>query len=445
MHWPGLLRQPWTWLVLVAGLLGLALLSQSIVTTLAATDGPPRELIVLSGDDESAGGPRQVLLDLWNAAHPDTPARFRSAGATADAQYSEMKRWVSPENAGNPNFDVDVLNLDVPWMQDFIEQRAIVPLDTASLPGDLAANLLDNPRGTCVDDQGRWWALPFNADAGLLYYWKKPLDLDPSQELPGRPSWADIAKRARTALARPGSDLAGGYTAQLASYEGLTVNVLEAVWAAEQPGESDNDLGLSTNPATWERAVKNLYADEVLPDSVNFEEVDSTAAFKARRVVFMRNWPLAYHSLLTEDERLTLDRANADIGVTMLPGPSVLGGQNLAVAAKSRQPAAAQRLIQFLTSRPAQRLLMQLGGFAPTLRDIYDDPEIKRMYPHALTIRDAVEKARPRPPARNYQFFSATVRDIVADVREGGAVPPDLEGRLRDALAGRYPPSPAPS
>jgi multiple sugar transport system substrate-binding protein len=128
-----------------------------------------------------------------------------------------------------------------------------------------------------------------------------------------------------------------------------------------------------------------------------------------------------------------------DFGAARLPGPSVLGGQNLAISAHTRKPRAAQALVEFLTGRRSQNILFDRGGFAATRADIYDDETIKMEHPYALTLRDAIDDARPRPVTRNYVAFSRRLYTTVHQVLDGelDSLPDDFAGSLTLALNGK--------
>ncbi len=92
--------------------------------------------------------------------------------------------------------------------------------------------------------------------------------------------------------------------------------------------------------------------------------------------------------------------------MTALPGPSALGGQNLAVAQESRHPEAARQLIEFLTSEASQQVLFQDGGLASTRLRTYRDPVINTEYPYASKLLNAVDSAELRPVTAHYWTFS---------------------------------------
>ena len=62
--------------------------------------------------------------------------------------------------------------------------------------------------------------MPVHSNAGLLYYRSDLIATPPT-------SWEELEAQASDAASRHGVD---GYIGQLARYEGLTVNLAEAVW-----------------------------------------------------------------------------------------------------------------------------------------------------------------------------------------------------------------------
>ncbi|SBT46489.1 extracellular solute-binding protein [Micromonospora narathiwatensis] len=382
------------------------------------------ELVILSGADESTGGQRQLLVDKWNLAHPDTPARLEKLSRSADEQHSEM---VARAQSDNPN--VDVYNLDVTWTAEFATAGYIRPLDDSVD----TSGFLDAPLKTCQFD-GKLWALPFNTDAGLLFYRKRvPPDALPAT-LPPRQN--DVR-----ALRDAEPTLQAGFVTPLAAYEGLTVSALEAIWAAQgDVYDAEKDLVVIDSEqahAGLQRLAEAMKPVGDLPPAVDprsndFREDTSRAAFQRGEVPLMRNWPVAYGQLRTGDRPMT------DFDVTPLPGRSVLGGQNLAVATSTRNPRVAQELVTFLTSEESERALFRNGGLAATRATVYDDPQVRLVRPYAPTLRQALSKARPRPVTPHYALFSSTFQEIVTEaLSNGGNLPDDAVKRLTDALHGR--------
>ena len=171
-------------------------------------------------------------------------------------------------------------------------------------------------------------------------------------------------------------------------------------------------------------------ASGVIPAAeLGYTESQAVADFAAGDALFMRNWPVYYQQLVTAKGKGSSQLA-ADVGVAPLPFPSVLGGQDLAIAQASRHPAAALQVIKYLTSAEAERCLFAVAGFPATRASAYaDNGALPAGYDGkgpALcgtaagpsvqigpTIQDAVGKAFLRPRTRYYTEFSAIIQDQV--------------------------------
>ncbi|GAA3398015.1 extracellular solute-binding protein [Cryptosporangium minutisporangium] len=382
----------------------------------------PGQLVILSGRDDSAGAQRKELIEEWNALHPSNQARIEEVRSIADAERSEMLA-----RAAGDGDDVDILNLDVAYLPEFAEADLLRPLSEDEVDRDA---FLPGPLSTC-EYGGTLWALPFNTDAALLY---RHLAFAP--DAPS--SWADMEAKITQHLEPNREKAAGpkaGFVTQLSNYEALTVNALEAVWAAGgEIVDDDGEVRVDSRAAAegLRNLVDGLVNEHIDGESPSYTEDASTAAFRGERALFLRNWPLAYRSLIGSAG----DRpAPFDIRVSRLPWPSVLGGQNLAIAERSEHPRAARALIDFLTNARSQEILFERGGFAATRKAVYADSKV----PYADVLLDAVQRAQLRPRSPHYALFSEVLREAVHTmlVTHDREQPPELAHDLRAALRGQ--------
>ncbi|MFG1927070.1 extracellular solute-binding protein [Cryptosporangium sp. NPDC048952] len=408
-------------------LVGLVLYAYPSLTGDEWEDG---EIVLLSGQDDSAGDQRQALIEEWNQLHPDHRARIEEVNSIADAERSEMLA-----RADGDGSDVDVLNLDVAWLPEFAEAGLLRKFPDDRVDRDA---FLRQPLTSCEYD-GTLWALPFNTDAGLLYQRSDLVKRAPT-------TWEDM--RAETAGVLGGDPPKGtvpdaGFVTQLDDYEGLTVNALEAVWSTggeivDDEGEVRVDSAAASEGLL--RLVNGVRPDGdawpmILRESLVLSEQPSTTAFRNGRALFLRMWPVAYRTLTDPGESGT---TGVKFAVSPLPWPSVLGGQNLAIAKRSEHPRAARALIEFLTDSRSQQILFERGGFAATRKVVYTDAEVKRRYPYADELYKAVEGARLRPRSPHYALFSEVLREAVHEGLVTGAwPPPHLADDLRAALRGQ--------
>ncbi|GAA4426634.1 extracellular solute-binding protein [Actinokineospora soli] len=405
--------------LLIAFVVGVVLTlaaTQYVLPALAGGDDgmEPGELRILSGLDQSENTQRKALVDQWNVLHPENRATIDELPANADQAHSQMVAQAQSGDSG-----VDIYNIDVTWTAEFAEAGYIQPLDGVDTSG-----FLDKPLRTCWYE-GKLWALPFNTDAGLLYY-----RTDVVKDVPS--TWSGV-----TAAIKEGKPegVRTGLATQLADYEGLTVAVMEAVWAAGgDVVDADGAVALDSEAAqsALRRLAEQVRDPEVnLAESLEADESASTQTFRDGHAVFMRNWPVAYRALAAESTE------PLPFSAVPLPGNSVLGGQNLAISARSENPAAARALIEFLTDPRSQQILFERGGLPATRDIIYLDPAITQRYPYARSLLSSIENARLRPITPHYTTFSQRLRSVVRALLIDGSLPPDYVDQLTRALEGR--------
>jgi multiple sugar transport system substrate-binding protein len=390
----------------------------------------PGKLVLMTAIDESPSDPRRILIEQWNQAHPESPISVENVGGEPDAQHDAMVANAK----GQRGERADVYILDVIWMTEFIARDHIQPLDETGLSTD---DFLPNVLRTCRDlygDRDGLWALPLNTDAGLLYY---RTDLPHVAESDG---WDDIfgtnAKSTFTTVRNtPGFEsatgkLKGTTAAQLVDEEVLAANAFEAMWAAggelvnEDGSVVFNDAGdevdFDSRAREGLRKLATAYDDAsaLVPGADRMTEDDATVAFANEQAMFMRNWPVAHDTLTAFNGETAVP-----FDVKELPGDSVLGGQNVAIARETDKPHAAQALIEFLTSAPSQLILFEAGGFAPTRDSAYTHST----RPYKDLLRGAVIDARPRPFLPRYQEFSKEFRlGMMRALKNDGTIEPEL-------------------
>jgi multiple sugar transport system substrate-binding protein len=296
------------------------------------------ELFVAGGTDVSLKNQRRALIRQWNEGRypdgrPHPHATLVEVSESTDLQHSQIK---AVQESGSCAYDV--LIMDNTWTAQFADAGYLRPLDGIDDLDDFFPAALRTGEW-----DGEQYAVPFNVDVGLLYHRE---GVTPPTAWPGLVS--------------------SGIAMQLADYEGLTVNALEAVWNDGGAGQltgrdrpSEDDLRTTVYPAL-SRLAPRVHGS--LAASRQYGELQSIEAF-ASGTKLMRNWPYAFSALASEPRMR--DGTRLRFGVTALPGRTVLGGQNLAVSEHSPNPGDAADLVEFLSGTSSQRLLFSCGGFAP--------------------------------------------------------------------------------
>lgn len=338
------------------------------VTAGSAVDS--RHIFVASGRDVTGkGGIRQQLIDDWNAEQKKERgddayrAHLVELSGSADQQRSQL---LGALQSGSARYDV--LNLDVTWIPEFAAAGLIGTLDKSLIDDDVIASV-----GRTALWNGDVYAAPFNSDVGLLYYrpdYLKEAGLTNTDLSKQVKTWRDLENVIGDLDSKKPRKYEKGWTTQLESYEGRTVNAIEAFASADDGPALTDDEGRYTGTVQGlENGVTELgmrTADHLtLPDADTSDEAESLSDFAAGRTAFLRHWPYAYGAL---HQTFEADQ----LGVMPLPGKAVLGGQNLAVAKGSEHAEAAEDLVSFLTDQKSQCRLLQ-AGFAATRESAYDD------------------------------------------------------------------------
>jgi multiple sugar transport system substrate-binding protein len=286
--------------------------------------------------------------------------------------------------------------MDVVWTAQFASSHWIIPLDGFPTSGFLTPAI-----DTAMYD-GRLYAVPDYTNADLLYY-----RTDLVKTPPG--TWQQLAADAQR-LARPADGLYG-YAATLAPYEGLTVNFTEAAQPPGGPFLSADGARVTVDSrqalAALEFLVGGVRAGWIPPQDLGYEETQAQDAFLDGQFVFLNNWPDVYAMATTPGQ---CGKVCGKVGVAVLPGPSALGGANLAISAYSRHQQEALAFIRYLTDAQNERLMFTSGDFPPVLTRLYDDPALRASYPALMPVLEAaINGARPRPAVTTYEQASLAI------------------------------------
>lgn len=337
------------------------------------------------------------LIDKWNKAHPDEKATFKEQSATADQQHDDL---VQHFQAKDPNYDV--FEVDLVWTAEFAAKGWLQPL-TGDVKIDTSKFL--KPTVTSGTYNKILYAAPSRSDGGLLYYRKDLVPTPPT-------TWAEMMKDCSIAK-RAGI---GCYAGQYVKYEGLTVNVAEAINTAGGTIMGSDGKTPTLNTANAKKGLSRLvdaYKNGDIPqEAITFQEEQSRQAFEAGKLLFLRNWPYIYNLAKTDGSSTVKDT----FGVAPLPGESgpgasSLGGHNVAMSVYSKHKATAHDFIKFMESEETQRFLVTQGSIAPVLASLYDDADLNKQLPYLTTLKTSIENAVPRPVTPFYPAVTKAIQD----------------------------------
>jgi len=354
-----------------------------------------------------------TVVDNFNKENPNANAKLLELPENADDQ-----RRLQIQRLRAKNTECDVLGADVIWVPEYVGQGWVKDVsDFISKNGDkFIPSTIDT---TEVD--GKNYAVPFNSNAGFIYYRTDQVSSAPKD-------WETLYKEAAKD---------NGVVYQGFRYEGLTVNFLELLYSAGGSVVSD-DGKQATADSQEVKDVLKFMADGIksgaVPKAVTtYKEEESRRAFESGNATFMRNWPYAY--ALGKDSKIAdkFDIATFP-GFAGNEGAGVIGGYNLAISAFSKNPEGSLAFIEFATSPDQQKIMATEASLPPTIASVYDDPAVKKAMPFAEELRSAIEQAKPRPVSPVYPQITAAIYDNVYAALQGDMSPDEAASKMNDEI-----------
>jgi multiple sugar transport system substrate-binding protein len=349
--------------------------------------------------------PLPALLREFETLHPGVRVKGEAMPWTSDDQH---QFYVINLEGRSPGFDV--LMLDCIWTPEFARAGWLLDLTPYLQPDELAPFFPSTVASATYDH--RVWALPWNMNVGLLFY---RTDLLAKYGLQPPETYEALVEQARLIRARERDPALDGYLWQGKQYEGLVVNVLEALWANGAPLITD-DGAVFPEPARAAdalRFLRGLITSGVSPPwTTAADEELSRRAFGDGHAIFLRNWPYAWDLFESEGSAV-----HGKVAFTAIPGRAggepgagSTGGAHLGVSRRSRHPELAVALARHLTSERAQRAIALGAALSPTRQALYHDPELVRRNPAMPRLHALALAGRPRPITPYYLLVSATVQ-----------------------------------
>jgi len=190
-----------------------------------------------------SGDPRPLhdLIRRFEAENPTIRVRSEPLPSSTDQQHQ-----IYAINLEGGSGGIDVLAMDVIWIAEFSRAGWIRPLN-AFFPYKAQAQFLPNTI-RAVTYRGQVFAVPWNIDAGLLYF-RHDL-LEKYHRSPPR-TWSELVETAQIVLRGERNPRLYGFIWQGRQYEGLICNALEFIWG--NGGDiltADRQLAALTSPAT---------------------------------------------------------------------------------------------------------------------------------------------------------------------------------------------------
>ena len=226
--------------------------------TPAMASNPSGNVTWCIGKDTS--GAFGTVVDNFNKANPNAKVKLLELPEDAVEQ-----RRLQIQRLRAKSSECDVLGMDVIWTAEYAAQGWLKDVSDyiSKNSGDFIKSTVDT-----TSFEGKNWGVPFNSNAGFIYYRTDEVDKAPS-------TWEDLYKQAQQG---------NGVVYQGFRYEGLTVNFLELLYSAG--GSIVSDDGKSATADSQEvKDVLKFMADGIkngaAPKAVTtYKEEESRRAFE---------------------------------------------------------------------------------------------------------------------------------------------------------------------
>lgn len=377
----------------------------------------------------------------------------------AAAEYEKMNPDVKVVILETPDLATDRLGLYLQYFEAKSGEIDLYQIDVI-WPGDIAEHLVDlNQYGAAkvAEDHfpaivenntvdGKFVAMPWFTDAGLLYYRADLLKKYGFTEPPK--TWMELEKIAMDV--QKGERAAGnqdfwGFVWQGNSYEGLTCDALE--WVVSNGGgsivEPDGTITIDNDKAAEALDMAAGWVGTISPEGVTgFGEEDARNMFQAGNAMFMRNWPYAYSLGNSADSAI-----KGLFDVVPLPagdsgkGAAALGGWQLAASKYSENIDEAVDLLMFMTSYDEQKRRAIVGSYNPTIKSLYSDAEVLEATPFFGSLYDVFVNAAARPStvtapryAEASKIFFTNVHDVLTGKQDGSTAVQNIALDIEDLI-----------
>ncbi|OYO06301.1 ABC transporter substrate-binding protein [Enemella evansiae] len=380
----------------------------------------------ISGKDTSNAVPQ--IIEKWNAQNPDQQVSFIELSDSADEQRNMMIR-----NYQSKGVDQTVYDMDVVWTAEFAGNQYVEALPD----GKFDTSKMLKPAVDASTYFNKLYAVPVTSDGGLLFYRKDWMD---AAGITAAPKTLEEVKTVCKQIKEkvPEAKDADCYGGQFQKYEGLTVNVSEAINSAGGSIVKDNKVEVNSPEAQkglqW---ISDSFKDGTIPQgAITWKEEESRQAFQDGKLMFLRNWPYVYSKFSATDGS---SKVNDKFAVAPLPGvdgPGVssLGGHSYAVAKFAKNKGTALDFIAFAAAEEQQKMRTSTSALAPTIESLYSDQELVGKYPYLTPLKESIAGAQPRPKVVKYGDVSKAIQDSSYAVLQGQKDPAAATAEMQTKL-----------
>lgn len=389
------------------------------------------QLRIFTGGQQRPDVMRKIL-DVYQQKTPGVKVDVEVGGATSEQQQQYLNTVLAAKDSA-----LDVVLIDVIRPAQWAAAQWAEPLDSylgadkdkvmaEYLPAYREANIVN----------GKVIALPYFADAQLLYFRKDLLD---KHGIKPPATWAELQASAEKIQKAEGNAQLSGFQTAGAPIEGTVCTYLVPMWGAG--GNLTDKTGKLT--LTGDAAKKpfelwdNLKKAGVTPPNQAEIPTDRIRQnFQAGNLVYAMTWGYVWNRTQNDADSTVKGKT----GVVPLPGftadkaATCIGGWQLAVTSFSKNKAEAVKLARWLSSPEVSKMQAIEASHLPVFASVYTDPEVLAKNPWFKDALPVVQSARARPVSARYTEVSEIIRTnmnaFLAGTKNADAALADMTNRL---------------
>jgi multiple sugar transport system substrate-binding protein len=350
------------------------------------------------------GTATKAAVAAFEKLHSNIKVQILSLSPTSDVALQQLQHYFIAGSA-----TPDVITTDVTWPATFARSGWLANLNSfhpdtgAFFPGQVATGQYN----------GGLYAAPWFINAEGLYYRTDLIKTPPT-------SVSQLVSEAKQAMSHD-SKLKEGLAFEGDEYEGA-VTAFQSM-GAQISIKNLTNIDNSANTSALNFMYDAIHTYKIAPSAVTgWEESNVQSAWLSGQTPFALNWPYIFQ--LSQSKTGSKAAYPAVMNKTgWVPFPSTtpqssLGGDDLAINAKSTHKAAAWEFIQYLDSAGAQDTRAINAGDPPSLKSAYN-ATLYKAAPYYKQEQAVYNVVVPRPVTPVYPSISTQLQTMISSVLSG--------------------------
>jgi multiple sugar transport system substrate-binding protein len=343
------------------------------------------------------GKQTQVAIDNFEKANPNIKVSIQVLSSDSTTYLSTLEHdFISGSTTP------DVFESDVTYPAKFAQAGWVMPLTKFNpnmsqfFPTEVAAGTYN----------GTYYAMPWFDNPEGLFYRTDLIKTPPT-------SPAQVVSDAQAAM-KADKSLKEGIAFEAAKYEGAITSFLtvDSAFGGKLDPANVNTPG---NVAALNWLHSAIYTSKIAPQAVtSWEEGQVEQQFASGYTPFAIDYPFVEAQPMAASVKGHVGYIPFPAGPGGTPG-AALGGEMLAINAKTTHSAAAWKLIQYLTSPSVETARAIAVGDPPSLPSAYTSTLYAKA-PYFQAVKTLNSYAAPRPVNPNYLQVSSDLQTLFSSV-----------------------------